>query len=225
MQNNLFIATGKTGTSTLWDLPDNYSQFTDSYLAIADINRRLESNPSLDMFVIIRNPEERFISGLFEEVAERMVKPVMQSMNLDPSVCKSLVLDPAFWTANIKNYLFLVSSNVPNRLTSTSYSYHAGNWLYAVSLLLSAYPQLRAVELNQFGKLLQSVNLPPLNINQNVDKFNWISPDLAHRNLIKIFKQGYDAVDTEIRTDIDRYLASEKQLYAGIKTMNRHWHD
>ncbi len=220
----LFIATGKCGTSTLWDLPGNDSDFCDTVNIMSEINRRLAMNPVDKMFITIREPQQRFLSGLFEEVGERMVRPILQSMHLKDHEYESIITQQQFWTDNIQNYFFQFGSCLPNRQATSTYAYHAGNWLHLVGYLLSAYPQLQVVELDQFGALLSSLNLPPLNINQSADKFIWVSNNIKDRELIKLFEKAYLAVEPEFLQQITTYLEHEIQLYAGIQQLNRHWH-
>lgn len=225
VQDCLFIATGKCGTSTLWDLPGNRTDFFDTSNVLKEVNRRLLDNPKYKLFIIIREPRQRFLSGLYEEVAERMVKPVIQTMQLERAEYANAVSQQKFWTENIRNYFFLTGTCLPDRQSASSYAYHAGNWLYIVGYLLSALPQLQVVELNQFSKLLTALGLPALNINQSADKFNWISNDFKNKDLVKLFEQSYYDSEPRFLQKIETYLEQELQLYTGIHQLKRHWHE
>lgn len=221
----LFYTAGKTGTRTLKSIPDiiDYLDPINDKLgplrkrAMTDLIMRKEITDK-KIVAILRDPESRMYSGLFEILGKIISGPFIEEM-IRQEADVSFLNDPSIWSRLLGRCMKL-SARVWEpyiEFDSHRWQYHVGNWMIDIETISGIFPDTIMVNIKDLSKFLDEYEITYTYKN----KFTNILPD-GNEDLAKqIFKQFKYAVDSsEYKQKIDEYLLTEKALYNHLNSRN-----
>jgi hypothetical protein len=243
---HLFYSAGKVGTQTLSNL-EGCSQVMPTVEtkllrkeAAAFIKRRLITNRSKILTLVIRDPTSRFFSGLYEIIAKQIYGTNIVHhayLHHNAETVQShidLFYDVNFWKVSLDMTLRLRPDvwDHDNDLASRRWQYHVGNWLTDV-VDISSYAQelgitTEIVDIKQLTSYLKSRGLGYKHFNKSEnmmyhlafhsDPYASIYANVDHSRIQQAFRAAYERIDHCTAAQFNNYLAPETELYLQLKS-------
>lgn len=223
----LFYTAGKTGTRTLKSIPDivDYLDPTNDKIgplrkrAMADLVMRKETT-NKQIVAILREPESRMYSGLFEIIGKIISGPFIEEMT-NQGADLSFLKNPSIWSRLLGRCIKL-SARVwdPHKeFDSHRWQYHIGNWITDIETISEIFPDTIFVNIKDLSKFLEENNITYTYKN----KFTNVLPDGEENSAEEIFRSFKFAVDSsKYKQKINDYLQIEKALYNHLNS--RHYY-
>lgn len=244
--NHIFYSAGKTGTQTICSIPSMVQVVPivghTVHLrasALKEIARIMATNNAKRMAtpvtVIIREPESRFISGLFEIIAKQTYAPWIELQvraGVDPILIApqmDLWINPEFWDMAFDRILRLAPTTwEPDKeLHSERWQYHVGNWLNDISVVeqyaLELNNPITIVDISQLSLHLDSLGIENKHWNKSSSMLHRLARDfpgyehlyqkMDHAAINTAFRAAYNRLDTRILAQFEHYLLEEKEIY------------
>lgn len=223
----LFYTAGKTGTRTLKSIPDivDYLDPTNDKIgplrkrAMADLVMRKETT-NKQIVAILREPESRMYSGLFEIIGKIISGPFIEEMT-NQGADLSFLKNPSIWSRLLGRCIKL-SSRVWDpfkEFDSHRWQYHIGNWMIDIETISEIFPDTIFVNIKDLSKFLEENNIRYTYKN----KFTNVLPDgneVAAKEIFVSFKNAVD--NSEYKQKIDEYLLTEKALYNHLNSRHHY---
>ena len=239
----IIFAASKCGTSTFLGLQDSeeYRIFTTKgcpYRKQINLCKKLLHKSKKELIICIREPEERFLSGLYEVAFKQncllLIEQLVDS-NADTSTISDVFnayTDIKFWDRTLPVYL---QSAMPLYWQNgILFNYQAelfcGNWLSHADSI-KEYAQdtgynYKIIDLSNLSKWLSEENLPILNKNEKNDIFYYM-PKLksAYKNnkdlydsdsIFKAFADAFYNCPPFVKENFERYIREEKNMYSKL---------
>lgn len=214
----IFYTAGKIGTRTLLTIP-GILDISQNEIHADPIRRRnlrfviqRKEITGKQIVAVIREPQSRMYSGLFEIIAKIVSGPFIQEMSAQDADL-SFLEDSSLWSRMLERCMKM-SPRIwdPNKeFDSHRWQYHVGNWLGDVETVSAAFNDTIILDLNDLSKFLNE-NLVEFTYK---NKFSNVLPENSSGNSAKIFQAFKNAVISfcQRRDYVDKYLESEIVLY------------
>jgi hypothetical protein len=190
--NNLIVTRGKTGTRSLKEI-SNYSS-EDTTVPFKNIED-LINNKNYCLHFVIRNPIDRFKSGILEDWYVN-VWPMIRNLNVEEKIN---------WDATVDQY---VKYRIASTLNSNARSqFHIGNWLEDVETLITYFNNSihKVWDFNNIKELIEYLGEDP-KINVNDSRYK-------ERSFRELFVNAFDNLSDSTKKLINQYLHREIQIY------------
>lgn len=240
--SHIFYTAGKIGTQTLMSIPDIYSIdiATKSYshnlrkdTAIAI--KRLLINDSRNITVIIRDPDSRFISGLYEITAKEIYGSLVVSQatlgaGIDAvKATVDLFYKTEFWEVALDKTLRLRPSIWQDQLDGYRWQFHVGNWLEDVTHLLNHAAQIgrniTIVDITDLSKYLKHHSLD-FDHHNSYDSMMWrlrlipgydnFYSSIDQQRIRAAWTEAYHNTNKDLLEVFNQYLKPERNLYKAL---------
>lgn len=208
LEQHLIITVNKCASSTLIELIGEGNELFCSLQELPDI---IAAHPDKSVVGIIREPYDRFASGLLEEV-KRSIKLYSSLLNINRNELERIAQSDEFWVAATELYFEVQGVSVPNwNHSAMGYTAHCGNWLTVFDQISATDVKLVHMHnLNQFLADIGYTNVKTYNKTSDTDyviRLQITVPDLNRRYAEKIIPllKDYNFIMT--------HLADEKRIY------------
>lgn len=191
---NIVVTRGKTGTRTL--LRESTYSSDDTFLTLTDLNKLIYEE-RYHLHLLVREPLQRFRSGIFEEWYIRR-KEIFKQLyeNVD---------NPVYWEEEVYLHVENLLAELKTKENALRRNFHVGNWLEDVKTLLTCYKGY--VELWNFAdlqKLLEKLKYDIVD-----DKYNSVD----QKELSAQFLQTYDNLSLETKEKIINYIKPDIDIW------------
>ena len=241
-KQHIFYTAGKCGTQTLKAITglreicpyDPALSLSLRKTARRELERtRLQQD--LPVVCIIRNPEKRLISGLFQVLAKQLFGTVFYTIiNNNYGEQRfveyaEVLYDERFWNQAIERYLRATSPawNPNAELESHRAQYHYGNWLADVQEIKATVPDCTIVDTEQLSEFLKNngyeheprntadyfiyaMYLDNKELRQHYDSL------LDIPRMTQAFRAGWNSQLPEWSDKVNKYLIPEIQRYKDL---------
>ncbi len=202
VKNNIIFCAGKCGTTTLNEVCD-YG-FNDSSITSKELLSMI--NQGFTVHFVIRDPLERFRSGIIQEWAEA-IKYHFECYNIDIINIEAFVL----------YHLSTLEAN--NNIKEYSYQFHIGNWLTKVIDIINYIPKetpSKIWDLREISELLNFLEIEPVHKNYTPRDSSLVQ----HTARVKLGKM-YDNLSKTTENKILEYLNNEIAIYNQLIKMRQ----
>ena len=217
-ENFIFYTAGKIGTRTLLTVPgiidiSQNQKYTDPLrkrnLELAIQRKEITGK---QIVAVIREPQSRMYSGLFEIIAKIVSGPFIQEMSAQDADL-SFLEEISFWSRMLGRCMKMSPRlwNPEKEFDSHRWQYHVGNWLVDVETISEIFEDTIILNLSDLSEFLTSNSIEFSYTN----KFSNVLPNNSSADSVKIYDAFKFAVDSfSTRTDnIQNYLQSEIYWY------------
>jgi hypothetical protein len=210
----IFYTAGKIGSQTISSIPGTVpvtSPTRERNLQIAALRKEITGK---QIVAVIRDPQSRMYSGLFEIIAKIVSAPfikklVAQQANLD------FLEDSVFWIMML-NQCIRLSPRIwksDKQFDSVCWQYHVGNWLTDVETIVEMFSDTIVLDLSDLSQFLTANQIEFTYMN----KFSNVLPEHSSGNPDNIFSAFKSAVvafcNEEKQNYINNYLQPEISAY------------
>ena len=219
-EQHLFLTTGKIGTTSLVNV-NGFDNFDVS--KIDSVESLIQTTfPNATIFVVLRNPVDRFYKGLFQlfitemPLSFRVAADVLTRAGFAQAFTGHL-LSSKFWDGVIERYLLF--SNIEKGVLVSAEDYHFGPWLDKFNILAAGYTP---VHLNHLTRLLTELQLENARAHSNkTTGTTYGIDDTTWESIYNTFKEAINK--STIYPYIDTYLTRDVIAYQ--KLMQREYYD
>jgi hypothetical protein len=216
----IFYTAGKIGTQTLFTIPNisavSYNITSNTGLRKKNLQLAIlqKEITNKQIVAVIREPQSRMYSGLFEIISKIISGPFIQEMIAQRSNLDFLE-DSSFWTMML-NRCMKLSPRIwksDKEFDSYRWQYHVGNWLADVETIAETFSDTIVLDLNNLSDFLKANQIEFYHVN----KFSNVLPEHSSGNPDNIFSAFKSAVVSFCKVEgqdyIDQYLQSEISAY------------
>ncbi len=236
----IFYSAGKIATQALRTIPDSKQLFpkpTTNLLrpaALRNIKQKLISDPR-SITVLIREPRDRFMSGLFELIAKHIYSPFIEfqiSSKVDSEVLSKQIdvfYNSKWWDMAFDRCLRLAPHSWINNveLDSSRWQYHVGNWLEDVieleKIAISLDKSINIVDIINLDSYLNSLGFTFRKRNRRRhflfalnDKYTELYTSIDHRAIEIAFNEAYSRIAIDLHSKFENYIETEVIIYNTI---------
>lgn len=209
LEKHLIVTVNKCASSTLIELIGEGNEIFCSQAELPDI---ITAHSNKQIVGILREPYDRFASGLLEEV-KRNIKFYSDLLNINRNELERIAQSDDFWLSATEIYLEVQGVSVPNWYHSNlSYTSHCGNWL-AVFDSINDIADIKLIHMHDLNQFLASVGYTDVKTYNKTSNSDYVVrleitvPNLNQRYAKKIIPM---LKDYEI---IKKHLAAEELIY------------
>lgn len=251
-RNHIFYSAGKVATQTLLSIEYKTNLLrrgqTMPLLDTVDLRKEclvqmkfLMMRDSSNVSVIIRNPKDRFYSGLYEIIAKKIYGSNIEHACLEGLSATSakelieLMYNTNYWSNCLDDALRhrpaqWISSQ---GLGSQRWQYHVGNWLSDVYEVLD-YARLferniKIVDVNSLSQHLNDLHLAFEIKNEKSSmmrklgtmsqEYKELHASIDHKKIQTAFMSALSSVDSSILDSFDQYIKPEQEIYNNLLEM------
>jgi len=214
----IFYTAGKIGTRTLINT-DGIQDLTQPRNITGSLRRKTleiiiarKEVTDKQIIILIREPDSRFNSGLFELIGKVLGGPYLRQI-ISQGGDISFAENPNFWNTYIEQCLrfspVVWSPNV--EFDSHRWQYHVGNWLLDAETVSEIFTDSIILNIKDLSDFLISNGIP----NSHLNKYSNIVPvdyDYDTKKVVDAFNQGFELSPNRVRR-FAKYLAPEKECY------------
>ena len=216
--NFIFYTAGKIATRTLMNT-DGINDLTKPGIITGSLRRKTlekiiarKEVTDKQIIILIREPDSRFKSGLFELIGKILGRPYIQQI-IAQNGDISFLENPTFWDKVIEQCLrFSAVVWSPNvEFDSHRWQYHVGNWLLDAETVSEIFTDSIILNINDLSDFLITNGIP----NSHLNKYSNIVPedyDYDTKRVVDAFNQGFELTPNRVRR-FAKYLAPEKECY------------
>ena len=252
LSDYLFYSTGKIATTSITTLPNanrliptrstlanhNNSNYSLRQEAIKCINRLVTKNDQLNVVIVIREPRDRFFSGLYEIIAKQLyISSLIKQAELgvEPDIIQrqiEIMYDPHFWHEILLRSLLLRPQVWirDKELQSIQWHFHLGNWLadanQVFNNLTSLQKSVKIVDISNLSSFFIAHGLPNIEKNKKEnlfeglqhlsDPYKNIANNTDSNKIYNSFISGYNMCHHTDHQRFDEYLEVECKIYKDL---------
>jgi hypothetical protein len=219
---NIVITNGKTGTNTL----KYYSEQTsDEGFLTLHILLNLVYEKGFKIHILMREPNSRFKSGIFQEILLLKDNPKIKNNNvpdIDINITNIKKWNEDEWIINLEKFItdfidIIISknnkNNIKNKVETYFSNFHISNWLYIVKYLRLIFPdsKIKIWEYKHFDKLLAYLDcdIDDTKINTSENK-----------PFVKEYLNAYSKLSENVRNKICMYVNDDVEIWNELIQMN-----
>lgn len=222
-----FLTSGKTGTRTLLSIP-GIQEISNSHIDLGvaanryrswqflsprEALRALEKNiQDRQLYIVVRHPQQRLISGLFEIIAKKTVFVSLSRLKLHKDALADQLYSSTYWTSVIQNCMDIlprINSDVLERLPF--WQFHVGNWMEIIAPAQARFP-CEIIQLDRLSDKLWDLGLHHTRSNSSRDLA--LLEGLDYTQIIESFAQGLS--HTSAALEFEQYIKSDINLYHSL---------
>jgi hypothetical protein len=209
LEKHLIITVNKCASSTLIELIGEGNELFCTARELPDIIR---AHRDKKVVGILREPYDRFASGLLEEV-KRSLKLHVDLFNINRNELERIAQLDQFWKSATELYFEIQGVCVPDWTHSTlGYTSHCGNWL-TVYDYIGNIANVKLVHMHDLNQFLHSIGYTDVKMfNKTSDMDYVVRLEVAVQNLNRRFADTILPSLAEYNVIRD-HLAPEQQLY------------
>ena len=218
----LFYAAGKTGTRTLYTIPDIvdvtvheefYSPLRERSLMCLDERKELTGK---QIVAIIREPWSRMYSGLYEIIVKIVAGPFIEEM-IEQNADVSFIENTSIWSRMFERCIKMSPRQwIPDQeMDSHRWQFHIGNWLTDIEMLAEKYPDTIILDLSDLSRFLDENSIKYEHKNKMTD---FLGDETLSKNCFEAFKCAIANSGYQRRKQIFDYLLSEVDCYKRLNS-------
>lgn len=209
LEKHLIITVNKNASSTLFELIGVGNQI---FCSSVDLPTIIDSQPHKQIVGVLREPLNRFTSGLIEEI-KRTIKSYADLFNLSQARLEHVAQTDDFWISAAKAYFVTQGSCTPTwGHASMSYACHCGNWLDVLEQMLLT-TDVKLVHMDDLTQFLSELGYADVKLHNNtagsdyIIRLNISVPALHKRFANDILPQlaEYDTIKDHLDPEIQTY--------------------
>lgn len=209
LDRHLIITVNKCASSTLIELIGEGNEMFCTANELPDIIR---AHRDKKVVGILREPYDRFASGLLEEL-KRSIKLHVDLFNINRNELERIAQSDQFWKSAAELYFEVQGVCVPDWTHSTlGYTAHCGNWL-TVFDLIGNIANVKLVHMHDLNQFLASIGYTDVKMfNKTSDQDYVVRLEISVPNLNRRFADTILPSLAEYNFICD-HLEPEKKLY------------
>jgi hypothetical protein len=201
---NIIITKGKTGTNTLKHYSDVNSET--SYMNLYTMLENVY-NGDYKIHALIREPNSRFKSGIFQEVL--MLRDNLSDYSKDLNKLNFDNINEwndKDWIFNLENFI-ITFINILSKDRVGEYTFHTGNWLHHVKYLMFIIPNnsLKIWKHTEFSRLLSYLDC---DIEEKI-----VLNSAENKPFINEYIKAYSKINDNVKNKISKYLENEVKIW------------
>ncbi len=204
--DHLIITVNKIASSTLIELIGEGNELFCDFAGLPDL---LAANKDKKVVGLLREPYDRFASGLLEEV-KRTIKLHVDLLGVNREELTRVAQSDDFWRSAVHAYFQIQGVCIPNWEHATmGYTDHCGNWLG----VLDHVPDIKLVNMRDLNKFLSKLGYPDVPMHNKTSNMDYVVRlDVTVPDLNKRFAGVILPSINEYKT-IRNHLESEIEIY------------
>lgn len=209
LDQHLIITVNKCASSTLIEL---IGEGNELLCTASELPYIIRAHRDKKVVGILREPYDRFASGLLEEV-KRSLELHVVLLNINRNELEQIAQSDQFWKSATETYFEIQGVCVPDSSHSTlGYTSHCGNWL-AVYDYIANIANVKLIHMHDLNQFLGSIGYTDVKMFNKTSDMDYVARlKIAVQNLNRRFS---DTILPSISKydNIIRHLAPEQELY------------
>lgn len=209
LEKHLIITVNKCASSTLIEL---IGEGNEQFCTSAELPDIIRANRDKRIVGVLREPHDRFASGLLEEV-KRSLRLYVNLLNVNRNELEQLAQTDGFWKSAAELYFEIQGTCIPDWKHSTmGYTAHCGNWLTVFDQIgnIANVKLVHMHDLNTFLAGIGYTDVPMFNKTSDIDYVVRLEITVP-----KLNRRFADVILPSLNeyTTIAEHLKPEQQLY------------